>query len=143
MQPGPESDRGASCKYNYIIIIHVHIRVEIASDIIRVHNQKLAHLGTINFICTHAKAEPSFSCGDGWYHKGVYRRAKAPPPPPYYRTLAKEGPWLKHPPPPPPHITVPSRKRAHGRCTLHWTKIGGWTNIRGISIAFIRERAPR
>ena len=22
-------------------------------------------------------------------------------------------------------ITVPSRKRAHGRCNLHWAKIGG------------------
>ena len=40
-------------------------------------------------------------------------------------------------------ITVPSRKRAHGRCTLHWIKIGGWADIRGISIAFRRERAPR
>ena len=39
--------------------------------------------------------------------------------------------------------TVPSRKRAHGRGTLHWAKIGGWANIRGISIAFRRERAPR
>ena len=26
--------------------------------------------------------------------------------------------------------TVPSRKRAHGWCTLHWAKIGGWANIR-------------
>ena len=39
--------------------------------------------------------------------------------------------------------TVPSRKRAHGRCTLHWAKIGGWADIRGISIAFRHERAPR
>ena len=39
--------------------------------------------------------------------------------------------------------TVPLQKRAHGRCTLHWAKIGGWTNIRGISIAFRRKRAPR
>ena len=34
------------------------------------------------------------------------------------------------------HITVPSRKRAHGRCTLHWSKIGGWADIRGISIVY-------
>ena len=40
-------------------------------------------------------------------------------------------------------ITVPSRKRAHGRCTLYWAKIGGWADIRGISIVFILERAPR
>ena len=33
-------------------------------------------------------------------------------------------------------ITVPSRKRAHGWCTVHWAKIGGWADIRGISIAF-------
>ena len=39
--------------------------------------------------------------------------------------------------------TVPSQKRAHGRCTLHWAKIWGWANIRGISIAFKREKAPR
>ena len=39
--------------------------------------------------------------------------------------------------------TVPSRKRAHGQCTLHWAEIGGWADIQGISIAFIRERAPR
>ena len=33
-----------------------------------------------------------------------------------YRTLAKEGPWAVH------HI--------------HWTKIGGWADIQGISITF-------
>ena len=31
-------------------------------------------------------------------------------------------------------ITVPSRKRAHGRCILHWAKIGGWADIRGNSV---------
>ena len=35
--------------------------------------------------------------------------------------------------------TVPSQKRAHGQCTLHWVKIRGWADIRGISIAFIHE----
>ena len=25
--------------------------------------------------------------------------------------------------------TVPSQKRAHRWCTLHWAKIGGWANI--------------
>ena len=39
--------------------------------------------------------------------------------------------------------TVPSRKRAHGQCTLHWAKIGGWADIQGTSIAFRRDRAPR
>ena len=39
--------------------------------------------------------------------------------------------------------TVPSQKRANGQCTLHWAKIGRWANIRGISITFISERAPR
>ena len=39
--------------------------------------------------------------------------------------------------------TIPSRKRAHGRCTLHWAKTGGWADIRGIRIALRRERAPR
>ena len=39
--------------------------------------------------------------------------------------------------------TVPLRKRAHGQCTLHWATIGGWADIRSISIAFRRERAPR
>ena len=39
--------------------------------------------------------------------------------------------------------TVPSRKRAHGWCTLHWAKIGGWADILSISIAFMRERVPR
>ena len=36
--------------------------------------------------------------------------------------------------------TIPSRKRAHGWCTLHWAKTGGWGGIR---VAFRRERAPR
>ena len=36
-----------------------------------------------------------------------------------------------------------SRKRAYGRCTLHWAKIGGWADIQGISNPFRRERAPR
>ena len=40
------------------------------------------------------------------------------------------------------YYTVPSRKRAHGRCTLHRDKIGGWADIRGISIAVIREERP-
>ena len=40
------------------------------------------------------------------------------------------------------NITVPSRKRAHGRCPLHAAKIGGWADIRGISSAFIREERP-
>ena len=39
------------------------------------------------------------------------------------------------------HNTVPLRKRAHGQCNLHWEKIGGWDNIRGISVRC--ERAPR
>ena len=37
--------------------------------------------------------------------------------------------------------TVPSRKRAHGWCTLHWAKTGEGANIRGISVVFRRERA--
>ena len=30
--------------------------------------------------------------------------------------------------------TVVSRKRAHGRCTLHWAQNGGWADIRGSNI---------
>ena len=37
-------------------------------------------------------------------------------------------------------ITIPSQKSAHGRCTLYWAKMGGWADIRGINIAFIRKR---
>ena len=37
--------------------------------------------------------------------------------------------------------TVPSRKRAHGRCTLHWT--GGWADIRSITVTVRRKRVPR
>ena len=36
--------------------------------------------------------------------------------------------------------TKPSRKRAHGWCTLHWPR---WVDIQGISVAFRHEKAPR
>ena len=36
------------------------------------------------------------------------------------------------------YITVASRKRAHGWCILHWAKIGGWADIRGIYHAVSR-----
>ena len=32
--------------------------------------------------------------------------------------------------------TIPSRKSAHGRCTLHWAQAGGWADIRVTSAAF-------
>ena len=32
------------------------------------------------------------------------------------------------------NTTVVSRKRAHGRCTLHKAQTGGWADIRGINI---------
>ena len=41
------------------------------------------------------------------------------------------------------NVPYPRESRAHGWCTLHWAKIGGWADIRGISITFIRKRAPR
>ena len=31
-------------------------------------------------------------------------------------------------------ITVDWRKRAHGRCTLHWAQTGGWADIRIASL---------
>ena len=39
------------------------------------------------------------------------------------------------------NITVPSRKRAHGRCTLHWAKIGGWADFEvSVSHLVAKER---
>ena len=26
-------------------------------------------------------------------------------------------------------FTIPMRKGAHGQCTLHWAKIGGWADV--------------
>ena len=37
--------------------------------------------------------------------------------------------------------TVPSRKRANGRCTLHWAKIGGWADIEvSVLRLYVKER---
>ena len=32
--------------------------------------------------------------------------------------------------------TIPSRKIAHGRCTLHWAQTGRWADIRVTTAAF-------
>ena len=38
-------------------------------------------------------------------------------------------------------ITIPSRKRAHGQCALHWAKIGGWADIEyRVLIIYAKER---
>ena len=33
-------------------------------------------------------------------------------------------------------ITIVSRKRAHGQCTLLWAQTGGWADIRAINIVY-------
>ena len=43
------------------------------------------------------------------------------------------------------NYTVGSRKRAHGRCTLHWAQTGGWADIRVASLLHFnaKERPVR
>ena len=41
------------------------------------------------------------------------------------------------------HILYPRERGPMGGAPLHWAKMGGLADIRGVSIAFIYERAPR
>ena len=39
--------------------------------------------------------------------------------------------------------TVPSRKSAHGWCTLHWAQTEGWADIRVTTAAFLTRKSAQ